>query len=96
MARIEDNILTTGLAGKIGQVIFRKRNGKTTAYIRKPTQAPATPAMAESQARFRSAVKQAAAAIRNEAERKRFEKLAKEKKKESAYAAAVSYFMKQE
>jgi hypothetical protein len=96
MARIEKNILTMGMAGKIGQVVFRRRNGKTTAYIRKPHNPPSTPAMIQSQTRFRIAVKLAAAAMKNETELKKFEKLAKQMKKESAYAAAISYFMKRE
>jgi hypothetical protein len=33
MATVTNNIVTTGLSGKVGNLVFRRRGNKTTAYI---------------------------------------------------------------
>jgi len=93
MARVENNIITQGLRGKIGNLVFRKRGEKTTVYSLSPRKAPLSKKQVEAQLKFSAAVKMAREALGNEAERKKFEKMATDKKKESAYTAAVSYFM---
>ena len=95
MAKIKGNIVTEGLSGKVGQLVFRKRRGKTTAYVLSPSKKTATPKQEESRLRFAAAVTQARQALQNPAELKRFEQLAVKTGKESAYSAAISWFMGQ-
>jgi hypothetical protein len=40
MATITNNIVTTGLSGKVENLVFRRRGNKTTAYIQSPRKAP--------------------------------------------------------
>ena len=93
MARVDNNIVTQGLRGRIGDLIFRKRGKKTTVYAFSPRKAPLSKKQVEAQLRFSEAVKMAREALGNETEQKKFKKMAKDKKKESAYTAAISYFM---
>jgi hypothetical protein len=93
MARVEDNILTQGLRGKFGDMIFRKRGKKTMVYSFSPRKAPLSKKQVEAQLKFSEAVRLAREALRNETELKRFTKMAIAKNKENAYTAAISYFM---
>jgi hypothetical protein len=93
MAKVGNNILTQGLQGKVGNIIFRKRGKKTTVYMMSPRKAPFSNRQKEAQLKFAEAVKLAREALRNETERKKFSKLAISNGKESAYSAAISYFL---
>lgn len=94
MATVTNNIVTTGLTGKVGNLVFRMRGKKTTAYVLSPRKGPLSEKQKEAQIDFRIAVMRAKNALSINAEREHFEKLAKNEGKESAYSAAVSYFFK--
>ena len=95
MATVSRNIVTTGLTGKVGNLVFRLRGSKTTAYVLSPRKAPLSEKQIEAQLKFRVAVARAKAALSIDSEREHFKALAKKEGKESAYRAAVSYFFKQ-
>ena len=93
MAKVGNNIVTTGLSGKLGNlIVFRNRGGKT--YV---AQAPKkkTTEWSEAQERhrlhFQEAVLYAKNAIANEATKEAYEASAKEG--ETAYNVAVADFM---
>jgi len=93
MARVGNNIITTGLQGRVGNLIFRKRGEKTSAYVMSPRKADLSKGQVEAQSRFSEAVRLARTAINDPVEREKFAKMARDMKKESAYTAAISYFM---
>jgi len=93
MAKVENNLVTNGLRGKVGNLVFRKRGKKTTVYVLSKRKAPLSKRQVEAQLRFSEAVRLAREALTDAAERKKFKKMAKRKGKASAYSAAVSYFM---
>jgi hypothetical protein len=93
MARVEKNIITQGLRGKIEDLVFRKRGKKTTVYSLSPRKAPLSKKQVEAQLQFSEAVRKSLQVLSNETELKKFKKMAIDKKKESAYTAAISYFM---
>ena len=84
MATVTNNIVTTGLTGKVGNLVFRRRGKKTTAYVLSPRKGPLSEKQIEAQIDFREAVVLAKNALSIEAEREQFEKLAKKEGKESA------------
>jgi hypothetical protein len=96
MAIVKDNIITQGLRGKIGNLVFRRRGDKTTAYVQSPKKVPLSEKQKTAQVRFSIAVRLAVKAVDDPVMRKKFEKMAIDRKKESAYSAAISYFLKQE
>jgi hypothetical protein len=93
MARVQGNIITTGLRGKVGNLVFRKRGKKTTAYIMSERKVPLSKAQKDAQIRFAQAVALAKEALQHDEQRLAFEKMAKTKGRESAYSAAVAHFM---
>jgi hypothetical protein len=93
MATVKKNLVTEGLRGRIGNLIFRTRNGKTMIYPYTKRKAPLSKKQVSAQLRFSEAVRRARMAIADETERKKFEKMAKRKGNESAYSAAIAYFM---
>jgi hypothetical protein len=93
MAKVDGNIVTTGLRGKVGNIVFRRRGNKTTAYVLSERKKPLTEKQIKAQLRFRAAVALAKQALSDQRERKRFEEMARSTGKESAYSAAVAYFM---
>ncbi len=94
MAIVRNNIITQGLRGKVGNLVFRNRGGKTTAYVQSPRKAPLTGKQKAAQLRFSLAVRKAVNALKDAETRKKFKKMAVRKGKESAYSAAISYFIK--
>jgi hypothetical protein len=96
MALVDNNIVTKGLRGKVGNLVFRRRGNKTTVYVLSPRKAPLSEKQQKAKQQFSIAVNMASIALRDKKERKRFEELARQIGKESAYGAAVSYFMKKE
>lgn len=95
MATVINNLATTGLSGKVGNLVFRRRGNKTTAYVRSPRQAPATENEKQARNHFAEAVALARKALSDEAEYQKFVALAKKEGKESAYSAAVAYYIRQ-
>jgi len=95
MATVVNNLATTGLRGKVGNLVFRRRGNKTTVYIRSPRKAPASENEKQARQHFAEAVALAKQALNNGTERQRFEELAKKEGRESAYSAAVSYYFRQ-
>jgi hypothetical protein len=96
MAKNNKNIVIDGLTGKVGNLVIRKRNGKTSVYVITNPSVPYTEKQKLAQQKFASAVKQAKEALKDAEQRKQFEILAKKTKNESIYSAAVSWFMKAE
>lgn len=96
MAIVDNNILVKGFHGKVGNIIFRRRGNKTTAYVRSSREKPFTDNEKKAQTNFSIAVALAKNAMNSESERLRFETLANSEGKESAYSCAVSYFMKEQ
>jgi uncharacterized membrane protein YfhO len=96
MARVTNNIVTTGLSGKIGNLVFRKRGNKTSVYVLTQRKAPLSEKQKDAQLRFAAAVNQAKATLATNEGKLRFTVLAKEQGRESAYSAAVAYFMNME
>lgn len=95
MATVKNNLATMGLAGKVGNLIFRKRGNKTTVYVQSPRTKPLSEKQKNAQRLFARAVANAKTALADDAERQKFEEMAKNSGKESAYSAAVSYFYRQ-
>ena len=95
MAYIDQrNIVATGLRGKVGNVVFRKRGNKTTVYVMAPRKGTLSESQKKAQSKFAEAVAKAKQALTDEIQRAFFEELAKQLGKESIYSTAVSYFMK--
>lgn len=92
MATVTNNLATTGLTGKVGNLVFRRRGNKTTVYVQSPRKAPLSEKQKLAQQHFAEAVAKAKHALNDPAERQKFEEMAKTKGKESAYSAAISYF----
>ncbi len=95
MAKIDGNLVTLGLRGKVGNLVFRRRGNKTTVYVLSERKAPLSEKQKQAQQNFAAAVALAKQALSNEPERRWFEELAKKKGRESAYSAAVSHYLKQ-
>lgn len=95
MATVKNNLATMGLAGKVGNLVFRKRGDKTTVYVQSQRTKPLTEKQKKAQLLFAQAVAKAKQALKDPIELMKFEELAKRTRKESAYSAAVSYFCKQ-
>jgi len=93
MAKVEKNLLTEGLRGKVGNLVFRKRGKKTTVYVLSKRKSPPSKKQIEGQLRFTKAVGLAREALDNVTERKKFEKIAKKQGKDNAFNAAISYYM---
>lgn len=93
MAIVDKNIITEGLRGKVGNIIFRRRGDKTTAYTMSPRKVSLTEKQKSAQIRFAEAVALAKQAMNNETEKKKFQEMANNLGKESAYSAAVAYYI---
>ncbi|MCX6245485.1 MAG: hypothetical protein NTU98_12390 [Bacteroidetes bacterium] len=96
MAIVDNNIVSQGLRGKVGNLVFRKRGNKTTAYVLSPRGIPLSQKQKAAQMQFSAAVRLAVAALNDATMRKKFEKMAKNKKKESAYSAAITFYLNQD
>jgi hypothetical protein len=94
MAIIKDNILVSGIAGTIGNYVFRRRGDVIVVYPKPKRKAPFTDEQKEYQSKFGAAVKYAQTVLKNEEEATIYAKIAKKMKKKSVYAAAISDFMK--
>lgn len=92
MAQVANNLVTQGLTGKLGNLVFRRRGNKTSVYLLSPRKALPSEKQKEAQLRFAEAVLQAKQVLADAAERQKFEELAREEGKESAYCAAIAYF----
>jgi hypothetical protein len=76
MARAEKNILTQGLPGKVGNLIYRLRGNKTFVYTSSTRTVPLSLKQKEAQVKFAAAVRQARIALADETERRKFQELA--------------------
>ena len=54
MAKVK-GLLASGLRGKVGDIVYRKRNGKTHAYVLKVKNNPQSPKQKERQAKLAQA-----------------------------------------
>ncbi len=94
MAIVKNNIITQSLRGRIGNLVFRQRDGKTVVYSLPRAYPPPTAQQQSRRQQFAKAVSLARVAISNEAEKEFFKSIAQ--KGQSAYHAALSYFLKNE
>lgn len=95
MAKVENNIVTTGLSGKLGNIVFRKRGDKTMVYVLSENKTPASAQQKDARKKFGRCVAKAKAALADESEKERFSQLAEKMGKASAYSAAIAYFMQE-
>ena len=93
MAKVGDNIVTTGLSGKLGNlIVFRNRGGKTiVAKAPKKKVTEWSEAQEQQRLKFQEAVLYAKNAIANEATKKAYKASAEED--ETAYNVAVADFL---
>jgi len=93
MAKVGDNIVTTGLSGKLGNlIVFRNRGGKTiVAKAPKKKQTEWSEAQEQHRLKFQEAVLYAKNAIANEATKEAYQASAEEN--ETAYNVAVADFL---
>jgi len=93
MAKVGDNIVTTGLSGKLGNlIVFRNRGGQT--YVSKAPKRQTTEwteAQEAHRLKFQEAVLYAKSALANAEMKEAYKALADEKK--SAYNVAVADFL---
>lgn len=92
MARIDNNIITTGLRGAFGDfMVFRSMRGRTYVSRRaaKPDKKKETQAQRATRTNFREASRRARLILLDPAQREHYEKRAKILKLPNAYTAAV-------
>jgi hypothetical protein len=92
MAIVKNNQLTKALSGRIGNLVFRQRNGKTVVYSLPCAYPPPTANQQIRRHQFAKAVSLAKIAINDEIQRAFFKSIAR--KGQSVYHAALSYFLK--
>ena len=93
MAKVVNNIITRGLKGKVGNLVHRERNGKTTVYVLSPRKASFSKKQVAFQTDFKEAVYKTLTALSIEEDRKKLEEMAVKMKKESAYTAGISFHL---
>ncbi len=93
MATVKSNSLLKGLSGKFGDIVFRQVNGKTIMCLPPRKRTTLTANQQKHQERFKSATLYARRMMIDPALKDLYEKLAKNMKCPSAYAAAVADFM---
>lgn len=92
MAIVKNNQLTKALSGRIGNLVFRQRNGKTVVYSLPCAYPPPTARQLNRQIQFAKAVSLAKFASKDEVKKAFFKSIAR--KGQSVYHAALSYFLK--
>ncbi len=93
MAKVGDNIVTTGLSGKLGNlIVFRNRGGKTiVAKAPKKKVTEWTEAQQQHRLKFQEAILYAKSAIADETTKEAYKAVAKEG--QTAYNVAVADFL---
>jgi len=81
MSSVTNNIVTTGLTGKDGNLVFRMRGKKTTAYVPSLRKGPLCEKQKKSQIDFRITLMRDQHALSIDTERAQFEELAKKEGK---------------
>ncbi|HEY0059412.1 MAG TPA: hypothetical protein VGB56_09760 [Flavisolibacter sp.] len=92
MARSNNNIATHGLSGKVGQLVFRQRNGRTFVSKVPRAQGPPSEAQLDLRSRFRQAVLYARTAVADAATKLFY--TSRVKPWQTAYNVAFSDFFK--
>lgn len=90
MARISSGSVTEGFKGKVGNIVFRTRNGKTSAYYLEPIKHKPTFKQRMQRYKFRMAVQYAKSVVKDLAAKERYEAMAKKVGKENAYTMALT------
>jgi hypothetical protein len=96
MAQVSDNMLTTGLRGKVGQLlVFRVMRGKTFASHapRKPDKSKETEAQRQTRSNFREASRWARVVLRDSLKKKYYQERARKWKVPNAYTAAIKEYL---
>lgn len=92
MAKVGDNIVTTGLSGKLGNlIVFRNRGGQTIVATAPKKQEEWSEAQKQHRLRFQEAVLYAKNSITDEVKKEAYKASAKEG--ETAYNVAVADFL---
>jgi hypothetical protein len=97
MAKVTGNILTSGLRGKIGQLlVFRRVNGKTIVSHapRKPDKSKETAAQRKSRSTFKEASRWAKIVLLDPDQKTYYQQRAKTLKLPNAYTAAIKDYMR--
>ena len=90
MAIVKNNNITKALSGRVGNLIFRQRNGKTVVYALPRSYPPPTLQQQTRRQLFAKAVLLAKQAISDKKQNAFFKHMAR--KGQSTYHAALSYF----
>jgi hypothetical protein len=99
MAQVSDNMLTSGLRGKIGQlIVFRVMRGKTFASRApcKPDKSKETPAQRQTRTTFKAASQWAKQVLRDPEQRRYYQACATRWELPNAYTAAIKVYMQAE
>lgn len=92
MAKVGDNIVTTGFSGKLGDlIVFRNRNGKTYVSKAPTSSGKASEAQLQHRKKFQKAVLYGKSIMANPEMKEAYESLAKDGK--TAYNVAVADFL---
>jgi hypothetical protein len=94
MAKVKKNLLTQGLSGAVGNMVFRTQGEKTSVYILTPRKTGLSNEQKEANNEYKLAVANAKQSINNPQERIKFEQMAKKERKRNAYQAAISFYLK--
>jgi hypothetical protein len=93
MARVSSSAVTQGFKGKVGNIVFRTRNGKTSAYFLTTRKDEPTLKQRKSRQQFTLAVQYAKSAVKDIEAKRRYEEMAIKLGKENAYTMAMAdYF----
>lgn len=95
MAHVKKNIVTEGLSGKVGGLVFRRHNGETiVAQAPEKTNVPPTDQRISHQVRFKRAVNYSKFAVNDPEIGPMYEAYAKKRGKGTPFNIAMSDFMK--
>lgn len=94
MAILKSNFLFGGISGRVGNVVFRQKNGKTVVCQRpaRGKKKPSNKQLAHQQ-RFKEAAEFAKEELQDPERRAYYEWMARKLKLSSAYTTAVKFFL---
>jgi hypothetical protein len=96
MGNVQENLLTKGFSGKIGDEIVFRQVGNRTLFAKRPRKRSSlTPNQVTHQARFRDAVFFAKTMLLDPVLKEEYQSLARQFNLRSAYNAAVTDFLKE-
>jgi hypothetical protein len=94
MARVKNNDLTKGLTGKFGDIMFRQIGRRTYAFPAPRRPKKESEKQRSNRNKFKEATQFAQLAMKDEARKAYYKKLAKKLKLPNAYTAAITDYMR--